>query len=326
VTDAPRFRLGTLVKQLLVLLIVLGVGFFFWRAIRQNWAQIQAHRFVPSYGFITLAFVTVVVSSLLATYAWQVTLNELSGKRDMTFAKSVATVNTTSLTKYLPGKFWSYALQMYWLARSGYSKAFVLYVNLTNLAVSLVTGVLLAVAFLFVAGTFAGPLVTCMLAVVVLADLICIRYWATTFKLFAALATKIFKREVGYFEMPTRLMLRIHGIQLLAQIVSAAGGYALCFGLGYSPSFGIVLLIMASLILADTAGFVFFMVPAGLGVREGTMYLLLHNANTGSLALVLPLVTRALYMVADVLLGLVALWLLRRSARASEAERVVPSG
>jgi len=43
------------------------------------------------------------------------------------------------------------------------------------------------------------------------------------------------------------------------------------------------------------------------------MYLLLQGAATGSLALVLPLVTRLLYMAADLLLGAVALTLLRRS-------------
>jgi uncharacterized membrane protein YbhN (UPF0104 family) len=319
VTEAPRSRLRPLVRQLFVLLIVLGVGFFFWRAIRQNWAQIQAHRFVPSYGFITLAFATAVASSLLGTYAWQVTLNALSGKRDMTFAKSVATVNTTSLTKYLPGKFWSYALQMYWLARSGYSKSLVLYVNLTNLIVSLLTGVLLAVGFLLASRTFAWQIALGAFALVALADVVCVRYYGPGFGLASSLASKLFKRDIGNFEMPTRVMLRVHGIQLLSQMVSGAGAYALCYGIGYRLDASTILLVMASLILADAAGFVFFLVPGGLGIREGTMYLLLHNAQSGSLPLVLPLVSRAVYMLADVLLGLVALLLLRRSMRAVQA-------
>jgi uncharacterized membrane protein YbhN (UPF0104 family) len=62
---------------------------------------------------------------------------------------------------------------------------------------------------------------------------------------------------------------------------------------------------------------VFFLVPGGLGIREATMYFLLHGQSGGSLALVLPLATRLLYMAADVLLGAVALWLLRNSVRNS---------
>jgi uncharacterized membrane protein YbhN (UPF0104 family) len=110
-------------------------------------------------------------------------------------------------------------------------------------------------------------------------------------------------------------MLRVHGVQLAAQVISGAGGYLLCFAIGYHLDLSTILLVMASLILADTAGFVFFLVPGGLGVREATMYFLLQGQSSESLALVFPLVTRLIYMAADVLLGAVALWLLRSSVR-----------
>jgi glycosyltransferase 2 family protein len=320
VTDAPRTRLSPLFRRIFVTLIVVGVVFFFSRAVQQNWGQIRAHRFELDYPLLMVSFATVIAASLLATYAWQVMLNALSGKHEMTFAKSVATVNTTSLTKYLPGKFWSYALQMYWLARSGYSKSLVLYVNLTNLIVSLLMGVLLAVGFLLAAQTFAWQLVLAAFTLVALADLVCVRYYGPAFGVAGALGRRLFKRDIGNFDMPTSVMLRVHWIHLMSQLVSGAGGYALCYAIGYRLDTSTILLVMASLILSDAAGFVFFLVPGGLGIREATMYLLLHEAKSaGSLALVLPLVSRALYMLADVLLGLVALWLLRRSVRASEA-------
>jgi uncharacterized membrane protein YbhN (UPF0104 family) len=307
-----------LLKRLVGALIVVGVGVFFWRAVRSNWAEIQAQHFELNRPYIALGFAAVTVANLLGTYAWQLTLNGLSGRRDMTFSRSVATVNTTSLTKYLPGKFWSYALQMYWLSSSGYSKALVLYVNLTNLAVSLLTGVLLAVGFLLAAGVFPLPLMAGVFLLVAIADLACIFYYGPAFALLARLAKRVLKREIGTFEMPPSLMLRLQGAQLAAQVISGIGGYLVCFGIGYQLDMSTILLVMASLILSDAAGFVFFLVPGGLGVREATMYFLLRGANASSLALVLPLVTRLLYMLADVILGLVALWLLRSSVRAAK--------
>ena len=134
----------------------------------------------------------------------------------------------------------------------------------------------------------------------------------------------VLRRDLGYFDMPRALLLRVHGVQLAAQIVSGVGGYLLCFAIGYQLDLSTILLVMASLILADAAGFVFFLVPGGLGIREATMYFLLQGQSGGSLALVLPLVSRLLYMAADVLLGGVALWLLRSSVR--EAGGDVPSG
>lgn len=316
-TEPAARRPGQVLKQLAGLAIVGGVFFFFWRAIRNNWAQIQNHQFRVDYPLLLVSFGTVIAASLLSTYAWQLILHGLSARRDMTFRLSVATVNSTSLTKYLPGKFWSYALQMYWLARSGYSKALVLFVNLTNLVVSLLTGVLLALVFLLVSGAFPWQWVGGAIALLLMAEVVCILYYGPAFRLGSALVKRVLRRDLGYFDISRALMLRVHGAQLAAQVISGAGGYLLCFAIGYHLDLTTIFVVMASLILADTAGFVFFLVPGGLGVREATMYFLLHGQSGGSLALVLPLVTRLLYMAADVLLGAIALWLLRSSVRAS---------
>jgi uncharacterized membrane protein YbhN (UPF0104 family) len=82
---------------------------------------------------------------------------------------------------------------------------------------------------------------------------------------------------------------------------------------------------MAALILADTAGFLVFLVPGGLGVREATMYMLLGGARVGSLAVVFPLVSRLLYMLADVMLGLIALQLLRSFVKREPRRAPSPS-
>ena len=319
-TDPAARRPIQVLKQLLVLTIVGGVFFFFWRAIRQNWAQIQTHQFRLNYPLLVVSFGTVLAASLFGTYAWQLTLRGLSARRDMTFRLSVATVNSTNLTKYLPGKFWSYALQMYWLSRSGYSKALVLFVNLTNLVVSLLTGVLLALGFLLASGAFPWQWVGAFIALLLVAEVVCILYYGPAFKLGAALVKRVLRRDLGYFDMPRALLLRVHGAQLAAQVVSGVGGYVLCFAIGYQPDLSTILIVMASLILADAAGFVFFLVPGGLGIREATMYFLLQGQSSRSLALVLPLATRLLYMAADILLGAVALWLLRSSVRDSGGE------
>lgn len=306
-------------KQLFVALTVVGVAYFFWRAIERNWQEIRAHRFEPNYPLLALALATAVGSGLLATYGWQLTLNGVARTSKMTFARSVATFNSTSLTKYLPGKFWSYALQMYWLSQSGYSKALVLYVNLTNLIASLVTGVMLALGCLLASGRFPPAIVGAACVVTLLGNLLYLRYQRAAFQLLSRVVRKLLKRELVGFEISTALLLRLQAVHFLAQLVSAVGGYALCLAIGYRISVPDVLLVMAAIILADTAGFVFFLVPAGVGVREGTMYLLLRGASTSTLELVLPLVSRLLYMLADVLLGLMALAMLRRSIKSDPA-------
>jgi uncharacterized membrane protein YbhN (UPF0104 family) len=321
VNDSPEPRSRSRLKQLAALLIVGGVVYFFWKAIRSNWDEIRSHPFQFDYPFIALCFVGILVSSLLATYAWQVTINSLCEDNRMTFSRSVATVNTTSLTKYLPGKFWSYALQMYWLVRHGYSKSLVLYVNLINLLISLLTGVILSLGFLLFTDRFPISITLSALALVLVLDFVCIRFHSASFELASILVKKLFKREIGCFDIRMGTMLRLHGIHLLAQLISAVGAYLLCFGIGYRLGLAEILLVMSALILADVAGFIAFLVPGGLGVREATMYLLLGGAAAGSLALVLPIASRLLYMAGDALLGAIALKLLHGSVESVEVPK-----
>jgi uncharacterized membrane protein YbhN (UPF0104 family) len=289
-----------------------GVIFFFARAVQRNWSEVRAHHFELHYPLLAFSFATVVAASLLASRAWQTAINELSQGKQLTFSETVATVNTTSLTKYLPGKFWSYAIQMYWLSARGFSKSLILYVNLINLSISLVTGVLLSLVFLlFCQGPFPRGLVLVAFVALFLVDAVCMYFHTRALKLGIALVKRLFKREMAFFDVSAPLLIRLHLIHFLAQVVSGVGGFALCAAIGYDLGLNTILLVMAALILSDTAGFVVFLVPGGLGVREATMYMLLGGAAVGSLALVFPLVSRLLYMLADVALGLVALQLLR---------------
>jgi len=305
-------QLSKRVKHVASFLLAGGVIFFFARAVQRNWSEVVAHQFQLDYPLLGFSFLTVIGASLLATRAWQTAINALSQSRRLTFSEAVATVNTTSLTKYLPGKFWSYAIQMYWLSARGFSKSLILYVNLINLGISLITGVILSLVFLlFTHGPFPQSAVLSAFLLLLVLDVACMYFHTRALKLGIALVKRLFKREMAFFDVSAPLLVRLHLIHFLAQVVSGVGGYALCAAIGYDLGLKTILLVMASLILSDTAGFVAFLVPGGLGVREATMYMLLGGAAVGSLAVVFPLVSRLLYMAADIVLGAVALQLLR---------------
>jgi uncharacterized membrane protein YbhN (UPF0104 family) len=73
-------------------------------------------------------------------------------------------------------------------------------------------------------------------------------------------------------------------------------------------------LVISASMISDVIGFLAFIVPGGLGVREGIMYLLLEGISLKPLQLVLPVASRVVTMLVDILLGLVALRLLRTHA------------
>jgi uncharacterized membrane protein YbhN (UPF0104 family) len=301
-----------IIRCALSLLALFAVSFYFIREFQKNWMNIHAFALNLDWRFVVLSFAAIAVTYLLATYGWFLTVNALSDRK-ITFSASVATVNTGNLTKYIPGKVWSYAFQMYWLADAGFSKSLILYVNLVNLYVALITSTILGLSYLiFSPAKFLGALPPYLLAAFVLFDLWFIKFHAIFFKRFISAFNRTFKREIGYYETPTRLLLRLHLINFTAAFFFGLGAYLLCFGIGFAVDRGTMLLIMSSMMIADVMGFVAVIVPGGLGVRESVMYLLLSGASSAALALILPIATRIVSMIVDIFLGSIGFLLLRQ--------------
>jgi uncharacterized membrane protein YbhN (UPF0104 family) len=215
--------------------------------------------------------------------------------------------------KYVPGKVWSYALQMYWMADAGFSKSLILYVNIINLCSTLITSLILALSYLvFSPGIFPLSLTIYLLGALVLFDFLFIKYNSSAFKWFIGALNRIFKRDIGYYETPTKLLYYLQVINFVGAFCFGLGAYLLCFGIGFDIDSSKMLLIMSSLVIADVIGFVAFIVPGGLGVREGVMYLMLHDVSIPALAIILPIATRIVSMFVDISLGTIGIILLKK--------------
>jgi uncharacterized membrane protein YbhN (UPF0104 family) len=306
-------RLRSAIKPIASTLIFVCIGLFFWRAFSHNWAEIRAHHFELNYPLLVLAFAAILASYIPATYGWHVAVNALSTVNKVTFAQSFATVNTSGLTRYVPGKVWNLALQMYWLTKLGISKPLVVYVNLVNLFVGIVTEVILGLAYLLLSSDEI-PLTTSLslLSALLVLDACVIVFQSQILNLLITFINRVLKRDLPRSNVPAKLMLQLHAIQFVSCFAFGIGAYLLCLGLGYGFSLRDALLIMASLLLSEVGGILAVLAPGGLGVREGIMYAMLAGASTAALSLVLPLAVRAVTMAVDVLLGLIGLKLLRQ--------------
>ncbi|HET9930259.1 MAG TPA: lysylphosphatidylglycerol synthase domain-containing protein [Polyangiaceae bacterium] len=294
-----------------------GIGFFFYRAFEKNWDKVAAHQFKLDYVALALALFTLVATYIVSMYGWHRSINALSRGPQLTISQSLAAVNSSNLTKYLPGKVWSYAFQLYWLSGAGFSKALITYVNVINLAISIVT-TLIAGFFLllFNPGKLGFGATLAALVGVVVADLVAVKFHAPLIRFGLSQLGRLLKRELTYFEPPPRVWLELHAAHLAAAFTFGLAAYFTSLAIGYSLPLSQAPLVMAALLIADLVGFVAIFVPGGLGVREGFMYVMLGGAGSGSLALTLPLAIRMLNMVVDLGLGGLALHLSRGFARA----------
>ncbi len=85
------------------------------------------------------------------------------------------------------------------------------------------------------------------------------------------------------------------------------GGYFLAKGIGLDIAFTSIFALLASMSLSWLIGYFAVITPGGLGVREGVMLLMLNNVVNVQIALIFPLLSRLMYLVAEALLGLMAL-------------------
>ncbi len=310
-------RVRRLIKPLLSVLIVACTGYFFYRAFRRNWAEVKAHELHLSPLYLAAALLAALATSLLATFAWYSAINALA-RRKITFRQSVAAVNASALTKYIPGKIWSYALQMYWLDGLGISKTLIVYVNLVNLLISLGTALILGFFCLLVAhGNFPQQLALGALVVLLLADSCAVLFNRVLLNGLTSVINRRLKRSFAYFEVEKSLLLKLHAIHFAASVTYGVGAYLFCFAIGYPITADRGLIVVGSSLVAEVVGFLAIIVPGGLGVREALMYAMIGGA--GPLSLVLPVASRMMNMFVDIAVGGVALKLLQSLAAEKRA-------
>lgn len=302
----PKERFVAWAKHIASLAALVVVGWLLWGQARRNWDSISSFRIVLTAGDLWAAFGLCLASFLLETLVWQRALNSAVGRHELDFAESIATNNTSNLLKYLPGRVWTYGAQVMWLGSRGVSKGRVLYINLITLAVSMLVSSVLGGAYLIVYfappgwSWFAWPL----LVIVFVAGLL-----VGPRLLVASLGVlqRIIKREIEVTPTPFSEMLEFGGTYVVAWLLVGAAAYYAALGVGLSVSLHDATGIVASMSVAWVVGFLSAITPGGLGVREYLMALMLGRVSSPEAALVLPIVTRLLYLVMEVFLGAVGI-------------------
>jgi hypothetical protein len=303
----------TIAQSLAAVLVVALVVYFFRNQFIKNWDQLQKARFSVSYPFLVLSLICMMLSYLVVTGMWRQGVNLLATGRRFSFTESIGMVNTTQLTKYIPGKVWGYAMQMVLVDRSSVPVSAVLYVNLllalSNSFIALITG-----GFYFCLSSLLVPrsITITATAALLLLYVFFLLFNGRFFMLLIRASEKILKRRIVSYEIGLPDILRL---QVLSLISSAAFGLSavLCSqGIGFSTSLQLGWSVYAGFLFSDTVGFLAFFVPGGFGIREGLFYLALREHGAGPLALILPIAIRVMSMLVDALLGLLGLIYLRK--------------
>ncbi len=292
----------SIIKYIIGFLIVAGAGYFFIREFCNNFDSISKFEFKINWFYLLTSQFMLILVALAGTYFWK-WLFEIITLQQISFRESLAIVNTSQLTKYLPGKVWSYAFQMMLLSKKGISKTVVLYVNLFLAVTSLFASAFLGLLYFacFSPNQTKFWLLLLFVFLIIYCGFIFLNQ--ACLKLLIKIVQKLFKKTINYTHIDVRWIIIFQLVYLLANAIFGITGYLLALGLGFSISAQDIFAVAVSLIIADSIGFIVLIAPGGLGVREGIMFALLAALGDKNLALILPIGTRIMGMISDLLLG-----------------------
>jgi len=275
------------VKRIIKIGVILIIFYFLGKSLYRNWGQVdfmQLHFNIP---ILIASFFFLWTHFLLSVLGWKLILDKLDVS--LPFLKGIKIMFYSQLGKYLPGKIWTFTGRMYFCQKVGIpnSKTFISMV--LELALTVLSGILIFLISLLLGSRFKmdiNPFLLVTVAVVIL----------------MIIHPKILVRLINFFLR----WLKKEQIKIdlnFSQIFVLTAYYCIiwfCFGIAFyflinSVTFIIpskIPILTGSFAISSTIGVMALFAPAGLGVREGILAVLLNNFFPISLAILLSLLSR----------------------------------
>ena len=301
-----RARVFTVLRIVLALLVVAAVTV----AVARNWTEVSTDiRNIDGSTFALAAFL-VCLPPILTMLGWRILLADLG--TDLHVAPSGGVFFVGQLGKYLPGAVWSIVVQAEMGMRLHIPRRRSAVVAFVTVALAAIAGLIVgmpAVPLLLTRGDSATTGWVALLMVPLLGLVL----WPRLLNWLVATVLRVLRREPLERQLSGRAVLGASGLFVGAWICSGLHAFVLARGTGvdYDAS-TLALATISGFALASSLAMFSVVLPAGVGVREGLLVLMLAPITSTSAATAVVVLSRFLTVMADVLFALLG-WLYARS-------------
>ena len=285
-------------------------------AATQLLTSIQPH-------WLLTAALAILVSYLVETQAWRLAYESFAqDDKASGFLPTLCLLHLGGMLKYIPGKIWIYLSQATRGQALGFKLGGLLQANIMTTVASIVSGLVISSVFLLLSLPARRPDQTAALAClpVVIAFLGSFVYLAGTPWAMAVIKKNLGRDLVFARPAPSHFFSQL-ALYFLSWGLTGLGGVWAAMSLGLKQNLTEASVIGSSMAAGWTISFLTLLVPGGLGVREGMMFLLLRERFGTQMALSFPLLTRMIFLACEITLMLgglgISLSLKKKSQKSS---------
>lgn len=291
----------TWLRRLLLVVVVAGAG---W-TISNHWPTVVETTKTLPWTAVALSQLVVIMGIAFGTLTWRTIVEDLGPHVG---AFRCAQINLVgSLGKYVPGSVWAYVLQMELGKKAGVGRARIFTGSLIQVGLGLVSAAtfgLLALPTLM--GKFPGAV---FFAVILPVGLVALHpkilTWLTNLML------RVLRRQPLASPLHFRMVGESLGLQLISYCFFGLHLWILAQAVGAAPGFAGFVLCTAAVAIGLNAGLFFFVLPSGAGVRDGVIVAVLISSLAYPQALAFAVVSRVMFVFADLVTAGLAAWLAR---------------
>ena len=297
---------GRQIRGLIGAVIVLVIAVFLGRSIWSQWGVIRDYSWTVNVGFLLVSLAIIWADFLVLIALWRFLLQRIAGA-PLRFGDAYRVWFLSNFGKYVPGKVWTILGMTYLLKRHGFSPPLVLAAAVLNQALSIVSGILLAV---MIVGAEMLHLSLGLVSVLLIAGVVLL--YPPLFQRLLNLGLRLVKRDEIKIDLSFGTVLLLFAIYVATWIAYGGAFWMMLLGWGIEPlgSFWTVTAVFAASYLV---GFLALFAPGGLGVREGSLTVLLRDLLPAGLAAPVALLSRLWMTLAEILGAIPLLWLRRPS-------------
>lgn len=300
-----RVGVKGLYKKIVGLVIVGGIFYFIGGLIYREWEKISQYNWSPQPVWLFLSIIVLFMIYLMSAYGWTIILKRIGAKVDI--HKSLSIFLLSIFGRYIPGGVWSALGRMYLcrLAKIPDSLSGVSII-LEQAYPIISAGIVFAISLLFWDNS--GSFIKIIPAVVMIPLFLVFIHPRPFLMILNPLLTRVRRG-------PIRVSLSFTSMLVLTLYYSI---YWIITGLAfylfirsfYPISFSYIPLLSGIYAISFTAGYLTFFTPAGLGVREGSLTILLSFFIPTPIAVGVAILSRIWLIGVELIL---LLWFLAHS-------------